>query len=214
MKIELWEDVVCSFCGIANTRVNEALEKFGHGDDVEFVHRSFRLMPDFPEGESQSFRGHLGSQGYSVTQVEEMGQRVEQMARQDGISSYHVLDNRLGNTTLAHEFLAWAADQGSSNEAWDLLFAAHFGNKADLWSIDDLVPFADRLGLDPEAARQALEARSYRQQVEADHQQMVAFGANGVPFMVIDRKYAIPGAQSIETIVSAFERAWNEREMA
>lgn len=214
MKVEFWEDLVCSYCGIANGRVNEALRRFGHEDEVELIHRSFRLMPDFPEGESIGFREHLGSQGRTPAQVEEMGQFVEQMAQKDGLTSYSVLENKIGNTTLAHEFLAWAGDQGHGNEAWNLLFAAHFSERADLWSIDDLVPYAEKLGLNPDEARQALNSRSYRPQVENDHQEVLSFGANGVPFLVIDRKYAVSGAQRVGNILKALEQAWNERKAA
>lgn len=214
MKIEFWEDLVCSYCGIANGRVNEALRRFGRGDEVELVHRSFRLMPDLPEGKSIGFREYLESQGYAAAQVEEMGLNVEQMAKKDGLTSYFVLDNNVGNTTLAHEFLAWASDQGAGNEAWNLLFEAHFSNRADLWSLDDLVPYAEKLGLDTSEAHRVLTARAYRAQVENEHQEVLSFGANGVPFLVIDRKYAVSGAQRVENILSALEQAWNERKEA
>ena len=48
VKIEMWADVVCPWCGIANERMNRALAEFGE-DDVEFVHHSYRLSPDLPE---------------------------------------------------------------------------------------------------------------------------------------------------------------------
>lgn len=214
MKVEFWEDLVCSFCGIANSRVNEALRRFEHSDNVELVHRAFRLMPDLPEGKSLGFRDYLGSQGYPAEQVEEMGRGVEEMARKDGLTSYSVLDNSVGNTTLAHEFLAWASDQGAGNAAWNLLFEAHFTHRADLWVTDDLAPYAEQLGLDSAEARQVLTDRSYRSQVENEHREVLSFGATGVPFLVIDRKYAVAGAQRVENIISALEQAWNDREAA
>lgn len=210
MKIELWEDVVCSWCGIANERVNQALEQFGHADEVELVHRSFRLLSDMPEGQSMNTVDLLSSQrGVPAAQ----GQQLLGLAKEVGLERYHVVDNHVGNTTLAHEFLAWASAQGSQNEAWDLLFREYFGNRAPLWKVDDLVPFAERLGLDAEAARQALESREYRDQVEADHNEVLALGANGVPFLVIDRKYGIAGAQRVELIVEALQKAWAERQV-
>lgn len=210
MKIELWEDVVCSWCGIANERVNQALQQFGHADEVELLHRSFRLLSDMPEGQSMNTVDLLSSQrGVPAAQ----GQQLLGLAKEVGLERYHVVDNHVGNTTLAHEFLAWASAQGSQNEAWDLLFREYFGNRAPLWKVDDLVPFAERLGLDAEAARQALESREYRDQVEADHNEVLALGANGVPFLVIDRKYGIAGAQRVELIVEALQKAWAERQV-
>lgn len=213
MKVELWEDIVCSWCGIANERVNQAMERFGHADEVEFVHKSFRLMPDFTEGEGVNFTEMMHQhRGMTPEQATQMVEPLQALAREVGLPAYHVADNDIGNTTLAHEFLAWASAQGKQNQAWDLLFRAHFVEKAALWTIDDLVPFATQLGLDPEDARRALESREYRSRVEADHNEAVALGSQGVPFLVIDRKYGISGAQSVDVIVDTLEKAWADRQ--
>lgn len=213
MKVELWEDIVCSWCGIANERVNQALERFGERDGLEFVHRSFRLMPEMPEGHSVDIVEHMDKAGgFTEEQGAQMVTMLQQLAREVGLTAYHVGDNQVGNTTLVHEFLAWASAQGKQNDAWDLLFRAYFGERAAIWSIDDLVPFAHKLGLDSAAARRSLEAREYRAQVEGDHAEAIALGSRGVPFLVIDRKYGISGAQSVDVIVNALETAWAERE--
>lgn len=213
MKVELWEDLVCSWCGIANERVNQAMERFEHADKVEFVHRSFRLMPDHPEGTSVDFVDHIQTQrNVTLEQAKQMVAPLQRLAVEVGLPAYHVIDNQLGNTTLAHEFLAWASDQGKQNEAWDMLFRAHFVEMAALWTIDDLAPFATDLGLDEAEARRALENRQYKTQVENDHHEAIALGTQGVPFLVIDRKYGISGAQKVDIIVDALNKAWAERE--
>ncbi len=214
MKIELWEDIVCSWCGISNERVNKALELFEHGDEVELVHRSFMLSPEMPLGQPQPFIEHMAERGISEQQAHQMSAPLQQLAQEVGLPEYHVTDNNVGNTSLAHEFLAWATAQGKEDDAWQLLFRSHFVHKAALWTIEDLLPFADQLGLDPEAARAALESREYRQQVEADYNEALSLGARGVPFLVIDRKYGVSGAQKVELLVQALNQAWAEREAA
>lgn len=211
MKLEFWGDIVCSWCGIANERVNEALSRFD--GDVELVHRSFRLMGDMPDGESHDFVDYMSRRrGIDPAEARQMAERVEMIARRDGIENYHVHDNSIGNTTLAHEFLAYASEQGLHREAWDLVFRANFGEKADIWTIDDLAAFAEPLGLDETAVREALESRRYRAQVEADHAEALALGSQGVPFLVIDRTYGMSGAQSVTAIVNALETAAAARE--
>jgi predicted DsbA family dithiol-disulfide isomerase len=44
--------------------------------------------------------------------------------------------------------------------------------------------------------------------VTADEALASSFGATGVPFFVIDRRYAISGAQPAETIGQALRQAW------
>ncbi|QIK84071.1 DsbA family protein [Sanguibacter sp. HDW7] len=212
MKVELWEDIVCSWCGIADERMKRALEIFGDREGLEFTHRSFRLLPELQEGEGVDFVDYMSAaRGITKAMADEMVAPLQQLAREVGLAEYHVTDNEIGNTTLTHEFLAWASAQGRQNEAWSLLFHAHFGDRAPIWSIDDLVPFAERLGLDSAEARRSLEAREYRAQVEGDHAEAVALGSRGVPFLVIDRKYGLSGAQKVDVIVDALETAWAER---
>ena len=42
----------------------------------------------------------------------------------------------------------------------------------------------------------------------ADIEQAQAYGASGVPFFVIDRKYGVSGAQPAETFRQVLDRAW------
>lgn len=213
VKVELWEDIVCPWCGIANERTNQALAQFEHSDEVEFVHRSFRLVTDMPDGESlESFQYLRDRKGMTREAADQSSAHLKELAREVGFDEYHSTDNQIGNTTLAHEFLAWASEQGKEREAWDLVYREYFTERAPIWTVDDLVGFAEPLGLDPAAAREALDARTYRAQVVADHDEAVELGARGVPLLVIDRKYGVSGAQSVDAIVAALEKAWSERE--
>jgi predicted DsbA family dithiol-disulfide isomerase len=55
-----------------------------------------------------------------------------------------------------------------------------------------------------------LASSEYAGAVQADIDQARAFGANGVPFYVVDRKYGISGAQPTEVFSQVLERAWDE----
>lgn len=205
MRVDMWADMVCIWCGLANERVNRALAEFEHGDDVELVHHSFRLMPTHPDEQSWEFEDFMVNQrGYAPEQAKASADRVEGMARADGIEEYHVHGISVGNSTLAHEFLAWATTQGKHREAWDLVMTRHYADRAPIWTVDDLLVFARELELDEDGAREALTDRRFRQQIEDDHNALGEMGAGGVPFFVIDGKYGISGAQSTEALVEAF----------
>jgi predicted DsbA family dithiol-disulfide isomerase len=55
-----------------------------------------------------------------------------------------------------------------------------------------------------------LASREYAEAVRADVDQARAFGASGVPFFVVDRKYAVSGAQPTEVFTQVLDRAWAE----
>jgi predicted DsbA family dithiol-disulfide isomerase len=65
-------------------------------------------------------------------------------------------------------------------------------------------------GLDPARVDEVLASSEYADAVQADIDQARAFGANGVPFYVVDRKYGIAGAQPTEVFYQVLERAWDE----
>ncbi|MGX1364975.1 putative DsbA family dithiol-disulfide isomerase [Streptomyces canus] len=48
MKIEIWAEVTCPWCGLGSHRLDRAVERFEHGDEVEVVHHSFPLSSSFP----------------------------------------------------------------------------------------------------------------------------------------------------------------------
>jgi predicted DsbA family dithiol-disulfide isomerase len=73
------------------------------------------------------------------------------------------------------------------------------------------VELAGEIGLDREAARQALEAGEYAGAVRADLEQARRFGIQGVPFFVLDETYGLSGAQEPETLLKALEALAEER---
>lgn len=209
MRIEIWSDLVCPWCGLGQYRLNAALERFDHAADVEVLHRSFQLDPRAPLGETESVRHMLKvKKGLSDAQVDAAVRHVEELARAEGLSPYIVADNRVGNTSLAHELAAWATEQGRGAATWARLYGAYFGEARSIFDVPALVELAPDLDLDPDAVRDVLTSRRYAPQIRADHREAIELGATGVPFIVVDRRYAIAGAQPTETMLHAVETAW------
>lgn len=211
MKLEIWSDVVCPWCGLGAHRLEQALQRFEHGDEVEVIHRSFVLDPTLPSAPGVSAREMLRRKyGMGDAQIEASTRRIEAMAEREGLVPYVVGDNTVANTQLAHELLAYATAQGKNAEAWQRMFRAYFGEARSVFDVDALVELADELGLDPAATRQALADHTFRQQVEDEAHEAQALGARGVPFIVVDRRYAVAGAQDVDTLLGVLQTVWNE----
>ena len=211
MQIEIWSDLICPFCGIGNRRLDNALAGFAHADEVKVVHRSFQLDPNAPVGQTRSVKEMLRAK-YNLTdeQFRSNTASIEASAQADGLVPYIVADNQTGNTALAHELLAYAADNGREAEGWNLLYKEYFGAAGDIFSLDALVDLGAQLGLEREGVRAALTDRRYAKRVRDDAAQAQQFGARGVPFIVIDRRYAIAGAQPLSNFVETIEAAWRD----
>lgn len=209
MKIELWADVVCPYCGLMDNRLHLALERFEHADDVRLSHRSFQLHPGLPrEGVTQRRLFELA--GMPVAEGERILTAIETAAHADGLDPYHALDRTLGPTDHAHELLAHAAAQGRGDEVWTAIFRTHFGQARKLWTVEEVLDFGEEAGLDRGEAAEALRERRYRAQVEDDQREAERLGARGAPFLVIDGTYAIPGAVGTDQLLAAMTRAWQE----
>jgi predicted DsbA family dithiol-disulfide isomerase len=216
VKVEVWSDIICPWCGLGLHRLDMALERFAHRDQVEVVHRSFQLDPTVPPGETTPVRDMLARKfgmdpdGPAMTQFETVQRRIESMAESEGLHPYNVLDNITGNTQQAHELLAYASTRGLHAEAWRRMYRAYFGERRSVFDRASLLTTVEELGLDRGEANAALDSGAFERQVREDAIEAQELGATGVPFFVIDRRYGIPGAQSTDILLGALQQAWHE----
>ncbi|MFE2540911.1 DsbA family protein [Actinacidiphila glaucinigra] len=83
---------------------------------------------------------------------------------------YIVVDNLVGDTWAAHEFLAHATAQGKNRGAWDAIFCAYFGEARRICDVDVLLDLADDLGMDRETTGQVFPDGRFRQRVREEAQ--------------------------------------------
>lgn len=209
MRVEMWSEITCPWCGLSSHRLDRAVERFEHRDQVDVVHRSFPLSSGFPEGRTLSVREAMMAK-HGVVPERAGAPDIESMAAAEGLAPYRVLDNRVGNTDRAHEFLAHASAMGKNRQAWDMIFRAYFGAAQPIFSPEDLLGLSDRLGLDREQTRTVLAERRYRQKVLDDAHRAQSLGATGAPFLVIDGRHTVAGAQDSDTLLGLLQTAWNE----
>lgn len=215
MELEIWSDLICPFCGIGNKRLDNALGRFDHADEVTVIHRTFELNPNAPIGETHTVREMLQQKyGLSGPQLKAQHAHLESEAAAEGLVPYVLTDNNVGSTALAHELLAFASDQGLEEQAWHHLYRAYFGEVRSIFTVDALVELAVEIGLDPDETHEVLTDRRYRDRVRAEQRVAQELGATGVPFIVIDRRYGIAGAQPIDTMLATIEKAWDESQPA
>ncbi|MBX3575156.1 MAG: DsbA family protein [Mesorhizobium sp.] len=94
---------------------------------------------------------------------------------------------------------------------WDKFYAAYFGEVRSIFDVELLVAIAGEVGLDVDAAREALISRRYRDAVLADGAEAQQLGSTGVPFIVLDRRFAVSGAQPVDALLNTLEQAWGDR---
>ena len=58
--------------------------------------------------------------------------------------------------------------------------------------------------------KEALDNKTYLDKVQADIDEAQQIGVRGVPFFVLDRKYAVSGAQEPKDFLATLEKAFTE----
>jgi predicted DsbA family dithiol-disulfide isomerase len=208
VKVDIWSDVQCPWCFIGKRKFEAAVEQFGEPVEVEF--HSFLLNPeaevDFPGSTADYLSQKLG---LPVEKVADMHERVSAIAASVGLN-YDFVNQIQTNTTKAHELLHFAKTVGKQVELKERLMAAHFEEGKHVGRLADLADLAAEVGIDREAALQALESGKYSSAVTADIDQARAYGITGVPFFVIDGKFGLSGAQDSSTFLEVLKKAANE----
>lgn len=208
MNVEIWSDAVCPWCYIGKRRLEQALEQFPQRDAVNIVWRSFELDPDAPERVEGTLAERL-AQKYGTTpqQAAKMNARVSDLAAAEGLE-YHLDQAQPGATFNAHRLLHLAVKRGVQGQLTERLMRAYFTEGQPIGDRETLVRLAAEAGLDADEARTTLAGEDFAEEVRADEERAAAFGISGVPFMVIDERYGVSGAQPTEVFLNALQTAW------
>ena len=210
LVVDVWSDVVCPFCYMGDTLLDEALEQFPHSSHVEVRYHSFLLMPEMAEGDAPiSPVDHIATKhGMSRAQAMKVLDGVSERAAQLGLE-YHLGRAQGVSTRTAHQLSHYAAAHGKQREMIRRMFRAYFTESILLSDHQVLADLAAEVGLDRASALAALESGEFADAVQADLRQAREYGINGVPFFVFAGKYAVSGAQPVEEFLRVLDKSWN-----
>lgn len=210
MKVEVWSDFVCPFCYIGKRRLEQALEQFEHGSEVEVSYRSFQLQPDAKKNTGLTMHQVLAAKlGVPYEQAKAMNAQVAEQAKQVGLD--YQMDTMIPTNTFdAHRLAYYAKDQGKMKEFTERVLKAYFTDSLDISDHATLARLAEEVGLDANAALDVLSSEQYSQVIALDRAEANAIGIRGVPFFVVDDKYAISGAQPNQVFLETLSQAWAE----
>ncbi|WP_300691129.1 DsbA family oxidoreductase [Chryseobacterium sp.] len=210
MKIEIWSDVMCPFCYIGKNNFEQALEKLPFKDQVEVEWKSFQLDPTLDPGKTQNTIEYFREKkGFPEAQASQMISQVAQMGKGAGID-FNFEKALITNTFSAHRLLHLAKKHNKSNEMEEALFIAHFIDGKNVGDAEVLVSLAENVGIDKEEAMQAVTSDQLDYEVNQDIMEARNNGVSGVPFFVLNGKYAVSGAQPVEVFENALQQTYNE----
>lgn len=203
MRIEVYADVACPWCYVGRKRLEKALQN--RPDlDVERLWRPFQLRPDMPAGGVPWQKFALEKFGGA----ENMGRAFAHVAaagEPDGLRFDFDRVASAPNTVDAHRLILHAAEGGAQWKMADTLFRGYFAEGRDLDDTEDLAALAGEAGLDPDEAAAFLAGDAGTRAVWESQRTAAELGVAGVPFCVVDGRYAVSGAQPAEVWLRTLE---------
>ncbi|GAA4088946.1 DsbA family oxidoreductase [Mucilaginibacter panaciglaebae] len=210
MKIQIWSDVMCPFCYIGKRRFEQALHHFEHKDEVEVEWKSFQLNPNLVTDPTININQYLADiKGITIDHAKQLNDHVTQMAAEAGLT-YDFNKAIVANSFDAHRFAHLAKQHGLGAEAEEVLFKAYFTEGKNIADHETLAELGESIGLDKDEVAHTLKGNKYAINVNQDIAQAQQLGVRGVPFFVMDMKYAVSGAQPVDAFTQTLEKAYSE----
>lgn len=209
MKVEIWSDIMCPFCYIGKRKFESALCALALNDAVEVVWHSFQLNPTLrydPAVDSYDYLARI--KGQSREWAVKVHDNLAQTAKSLGLE-YNFDKAKITNSLDAHRVIQLAKQYNLTDALEERFFKAYFTDGELMSDHPTLVRLAQETGLPKEEVTRVLESDEYTDEVKNDALEAGRLGANAVPFFVMNRKYAVLGAQDQavfqETLVKALE---------
>jgi predicted DsbA family dithiol-disulfide isomerase len=210
MKVEIWSDVMCPFCYIGKRKFEQALQQFDNKDQVEVTWKSFQLDPDMETQPGKNAHQYLAERkGWTLDYAKQASRQVTGMAKEVGLN-YDFDKAVVANSFNAHRVSHLAKKYKLGNAMEEALFKAYFTEGKNIDDAQTLMELGTAIGLKADEIKEVLNGDLYAAEVEQDIMEAQQVGVRGVPFFVIDRKYAVSGAQQSDVFLGALNKAWSE----
>ena len=171
---------------------------------------SFELDPSATEHPAGSLPELIaGKYQMSLEQAIASQESLAERARKVGLD-FNWRQARYGNTFDAHRVIHYAAEQGLASAAEEAFKLAYFTQGRSVQDHESILDIASEIGLDTAEVEAVLKSDRYAADVRADEQLARQLGINGVPFFLIESKWAVSGAQPAKMLVQPLRQVWEE----
>ncbi|MFN4153375.1 MAG: DsbA family oxidoreductase [Paracoccaceae bacterium] len=193
IKLDIFSDPVCPWCYIGKANLDRALEAApDHPFDIEW--HPFQLNPGMPpEGvdRAEYLEAKFGGKAKAV----EIYARVEQAARDAGLTIDFSTIAKMPNTLNAHRLIHWAGLEGRQTAIVSALFRAYWREGRDIGDAATLTDIAEAAGMDRALTQRLLATDEDTEALKARDIHARQRGVTGVPCFIIGNQYVVSGAQ-------------------
>ena len=209
LRVAVYSDVICPWCYIGKTRLDEAIKLIDDAVDISVEWKPYQLNAAMPvEGMD---RDKYMISKFGTADVSAVQQQLSKAGSEHGIRINFSQIKRIPNTMKAHRLLWFAKKHNKQEVLLDSLFRRFFYNGQDLGSTDVLVAAAAEAGLPSDEALQFLRTDQSISEVQAEEEAGVDMGIHMVPTFVVDDKIVAAGAESANELAALLKKAASKK---
>ncbi|MEZ5839528.1 MAG: DsbA family oxidoreductase [Hyphomicrobiales bacterium] len=208
ITVDIVSDVMCPWCYVGKRRFAKALSALPDLD-VDVNWRPFQLDPTLPP-EGIDRRDYLERKFRDPDRIAAMHDALAAAGAAERIPFAFDRISRSPNTLDAHRLILWASASGAGEAMVERLFSLFFCEGANIGSQRVLVEAARGLGMRADKVAMLLAGDTDREAVRRDITRARQLGISSVPTFIVERKYAIVGAQTPDFIAETLRTAARE----
>lgn len=208
VQIDIVSDVMCPWCFIGKKRLEKALSMVKGEVDVAIRWLPFQLDATLPP-QGKDRRQYLEEKFGGPERADTIYSQIKSAGNNEGIAFDFDAIKISPNTFDAHRLIEIAINQNPprQNAVVDALFQAFFIDGVNIGDLDNLADIAASVGLDRDKIYAALMGDEAVEETQNMLASVGAAGISGVPFFILDQKFAVSGAQPPEALQQAIKQA-------
>ncbi|RPD59992.1 thioredoxin-like protein [Lentinus tigrinus ALCF2SS1-7] len=202
-------DIVCPWCYIGQRELQKAIRDVTAEYDlkIKVEHRPYLLHPSMEETVTLDKRTWY-LEKFGQEKVEQIQSMVESRAKEVGVEIN--FDGTVSQTIRAHRLSRKAFELGGQEmqeKYMDAIFHAYFTEGKNISDYEVLGELAEQAGImSKEKTAEFLDSDEFQEEVEHNATDARKKGVTGVPFTIINGRWAVSGGQSSEVYAQIFRK--------
>ncbi|EFC79205.1 DsbA family protein [Parafrankia sp. EUN1f] len=206
VTVEVWVDVLCPWCYLAERRLIAAIQKVDDPGQVDLVWRSFELGPDLSRVPGPTAAAEMRDGTWWGDQASARIARIRALGAAEGLD-LNLEAARPVNSFDAHRLVQLGARHGRAGQVLRGLLYAYHTEGRNIADLEVLRAVGQTAGLPDGDLRTVLAGDAYADAVRADERRAIELSVTGVPTIVTAGGTPTPNVQSVEALRSLLQRA-------
>ncbi|KAJ7764581.1 thioredoxin-like protein [Mycena maculata] len=218
LTLNIISDSICPFCYLGYKQISLAIQQAQKENlplEFQLRFKPFLLDPSLPSDKPLNKRERYNSK-FGAARMEAMERQMIARGKEVGIQFSY--GGSIRQTTDSHRLIEKAyqvGGQAKQRAVVEALFAGYFEHEKDVGDHAFLAECAADAGvLAKEDALAFLAGNELKDNVAKNIREAQQLGVEGVPFVILDNKYAVSGAQGMETFLQIFRKLASGKKLA